>query len=190
MSHSDRYTRTAVALHWIVAALVIVQVAWGWWMQEIPKDPPGQRAGAFNVHKSIGLLILSLMLIRLGWRIGHRAPPMLPMPAWQAQLARATHVLLYVALFVMPMSGYLGSVFSGYPIKWFGVTLPSWGWKDPTIKDWMSAVHLTTSWVLVGATVLHILGALRHAIARDGEMARMGWATPPPQAPPGARIKA
>ena len=72
-----RYTRTAVALHWLVAALFVGQFAWGWLMQEIPKSPPGMRADAFNVHKSIGLCVLGLMLFRLGWRIAHR-PPALP----------------------------------------------------------------------------------------------------------------
>ena len=176
MSPSDRYTRTAVALHWLVAVLVIGQFAWGWWMQEIPKQPPGLRADAFNLHKSIGLLLFALMLVRLGWRIAHPAPPLPAMPPWEAWLARATHALLYAALFAMPVSGYLGSVFSGYPVKWFGLTLPAWGWKDPVVKDAMSAIHLTTSWILLGGTMLHVAGALKHALARDGVMSRMSFA--------------
>ena len=60
-----QYTRTAILLHWIVAALLIVQFAWGWGMQEIPKTPPGLRAGAFNLHKSVGLVLLALTFVRL-----------------------------------------------------------------------------------------------------------------------------
>lgn len=178
MSPSDgdaRYTRTAIVLHWIVAALVIVQFAWGWGMQEIPKDPPGMRAGAFNLHKSFGLVLLALTLIRLLWRWAHHAPPLTGLPAWHVYLARTTQWLLYAALILMPLAGYLGSVFSGYPIKWFGVTLPAWGWRDPAIKDAMSLVHLWGSFFLAGAMVLHICGAVLHALARDGIMARMGW---------------
>ena len=171
-----RYTRTAVALHWLIAALLLGQFAWGWWMQEIPKQPAGARADAFNLHKSFGLLLLGLMLVRLGWRLAHPAPPLSSMPRWEASLAKATHVVLYVALFVMPVSGYLGSVFSGFPVKWFGVTLPAWGWKDAEIKDAMSLVHLSTSWVLLCASMLHVAGALRHALARDGVMGRMSFA--------------
>src|SRR5689334_12310923 len=121
-SRSDaatRYTNVAIALHWVIAALVIAQVVWGWSMQQIPKQPPGLRADAFNLHKSIGLVIFGLMLVRLGWRLGHPAPPLTGLPPWQRTLARATHVTLYAALFVMPIAGYLGSVFSGYPVKWF-----------------------------------------------------------------------
>ena len=112
-----RYTRVAVALHWIVAVVVIAQFAWGWWMLEIPKQPPGSRAAAFNLHKSVGLVILALMVLRLGWQMRHRAPTLGGLPAWQQVLARCTHVTLYVALIAMPVAGYLGSVFSGYPVE-------------------------------------------------------------------------
>ena len=175
MSPSERYTRTAIALHWLIAALVLVELAHGWWMQEIPKQPPGLRADAFNLHKSAGLVVLALMLIRLGWRIAHRPPALPPMLKWQAFLAKANHVLLYTMVIAMPLSGYLGSVFSGYPIKWFGVTLPAWGWADPTIKDWMSVVHLTTSWILLVSLCLHITGTIKHTLAGDRVMARMGF---------------
>ena len=179
MSLSDspaaRYTAVAVGLHWLVAALVLVQVTWGWSMQQIPKSPPGLRADAFNVHKSIGLVLLALMLLRLGWRLLHRPPPLSGLPPWQRRLAHATHRVLYAALIVMPLAGYLGSVFSGYPVKWFGLTLPTWGWRDESIKDLMSTVHLATSWVLVGAIALHLAGSLKHALEGDGYLRRMTW---------------
>ena len=174
---SARYTRTAVALHWLIAALFIGQFAWGWLMQEIPKSPPGLRADAFNVHKSIGLCLLGLMLFRLGWRIAHPPPALPALPAWQEHLARATHVALYVALLVQPLSGYLGSVWSGYPVKWFGITLPEWGARSPELKDAMSNVHLVTSFVLLTLVLLHIAGALHHALRRDGIVSRMWFDT-------------
>jgi len=78
-------------------------------------------------------------------------------------------------LFVMPVAGYLGSVFSGFPVKYFGITLPAWGWKDPALKDLMSSVHYVASWILAGLVLLHVTGALKHAlITRDGLVARMG----------------
>jgi len=173
--HSDRYTRTAIALHWMIALAVVVQFSWGWWMQTIPKQPPGMRADAFNLHKSVGLTILTLMTLRLLWRLRH-APPALPaMPRWQVRLAHFNHGLLYVCLFIQPLAGYLGSVFSGYPVKLFGQTLPRWGWSDPTLKDLFSAIHFVNSWVLAGAIALHIAGALKHALVdRDGLLSRMG----------------
>lgn len=167
------YTRTAVALHWIIAALVLVQVAWGWGMQAIPKEPHGPRVDAFNLHKSVGLTILALMLMRLGWRLLHPAPALAGLPAWQRRAARATHGVLYLALFTMPLAGYLGSAWSGYPVKWFGLTLPSWAAPHPVLKALMSDLHLVTSIVLVAALLLHIGAGAWHALRRDGYATRM-----------------
>lgn len=192
MDRPARYTKVAIALHWIVMALVVGQFALGWLMQEIPKDPPGQRAATFNFHKSLGLTILALMLLRLAWRLTHRPPALPPMPAWQGWLARGTHGLLYATLIALPVVGYLGSAFSGYPVKYFGLTLPSWTGKDAQLKDLMSLAHLTLTWVLAGAVTLHLAGVLKHGlIDSDGLLARMGIGPPadatsstPPAAPP------
>jgi cytochrome b561 len=173
MPSLERYTKTAVVLHWLIAALLIAEFAHGWWMQEIPKQPPGVRADAFNLHKSVGLVLLALALVRLGWRLAHRAPGLPPMTRWQARLARTNHVLLYTMMVALPLSGYLGSVFSGYPIKWFGVTLPAWGGNVPVLKEWMSAIHLATNWILLVCTCLHVAGAARHSLAGDRVMERM-----------------
>jgi cytochrome b561 len=179
-----RYTRTAIFLHWFVAVLVLGQFGWGWLMQEIPKSPSGLRADAFNFHKSVGLCLLALMLFRLGWRLSHAAPAWPEMPRWQRRLAGSTHALLYVALIVMPLAGYLGSVFSGYPVKWFGIALPAWGADIPAVKEAMRTTHLVTSFVLLGLVSLHLGGALYHAVRGDGMLGRMlparrGRATPP-----------
>lgn len=174
MRSEDRYTTVAIALHWLIAALVIAQFALGWWMQEIPKQPPGPRAAAFNLHKSLGLLVFGLMAVRVAWWWGHRPPALPPMARWQAALARATHVALYVTLLALPLTGYLGSAFSGYPVKFFGVVLPSWAAKDAALKDAMSAVHLVLAWTLGTAFVLHVAGVAKHALVdRDGLLRRM-----------------
>jgi cytochrome b561 len=170
-----RYTRTAIALHWLIALLVVVQFAWGWWMQEIPKQPVGPRVDAFNLHKSVGVTILALMVVRILWRIGHRPPSLPPLPSWQARAAGATHIALYTLLVIHPLSGYLGSEFSGYPVKYFGMTLPGWAGKHVALKEFLSGVHLATSWMIAAAVGLHVCGALKHALVdRDGLLSRMG----------------
>ena len=172
-----RYTTTAIALHWIVAFAVIAQIMLGWWMQEIPKDPVGPRVNAFNLHKSIGLTILILMTLRLAWRGTHRPPPLPSMPAWQARVAHINHWLLYACLFVQPLTGYIGSAVSGYPVRYFGMLLPAWAAKNEALKDLLSVVHLVDSWILVTAIALHIGAALKHQfIDRDGLLRRM-WVT-------------
>jgi cytochrome b561 len=181
MSASDRYTRTAIALHWAIAALVIFQFAWGWWMQGIPKQPVGPRVDAFNLHKSIGMTILALMVVRVLWRVGHPPPPLRGLPRWQENVARGNHLLLYLALLIQPLAGYLGSEWSGFPVKFFGVTLPSWAGKNSAMKELMSTVHLATSWVIAAAVVVHIGAAFKHALVdRDGLLARMGIGSPLP----------
>ena len=181
MSASERYTRTAIALHWLIAALVIFQFAWGWWMQDIPKQPVGPRVDAFNLHKSIGMTIFALMVVRILWRIVHSPPPLPRMPQWQARVALANHALLYAALVIQPLVGYLGSEFSGFPVKFFGLTLPGWAGKSVAMKDLMSTIHLATSWVIAAAVVLHVAAALKHALVdRNRLLARMGIGAPLP----------
>ena len=171
-----RYTRTAIALHWVIAIFVLGQFALGWWMLGIPKQPVGPRVDAFNLHKSVGMTIFALMALRLAWRATHPAPGLPSMPPWQARLARATHVLLYVVLLLQPIFGYLGSEVSGYPVKYFGMTLPGWAGKHETLKELLSTAHLANSWLLATLVTLHVAGALKHALVdRDRLLARMGW---------------
>ena len=170
-----RYTRTAIVLHWAIALVVIGEFAWGWWMQSIPKQPVGPRVDAFNLHKSVGMTIFALMIVRIAWRLGHRPPPPQSMPAWQRTLAGLTHFALYAALIVQPLAGYLGSEFSGYPVRYFGLTLPKWAGTSVALKEFLGGVHLVTSWVIASAVLLHIAGALKHAmIDHDRLLARMG----------------
>lgn len=171
---APRYGAVAVALHWLIAALVFCQIYLGWWMIEIPKYPVGVRAAWFNLHKSIGLTIALLVLARLAWRLRH-APPPLPasVPRWQARAAGASHFLLYAALLLQPLAGYLGSTFSGYPIKYFGVTLPNWGWDAPLLKDVLSQVHFALAWLITLLVLVHIAAAIAHLVKRDGVFQRM-----------------
>jgi len=173
---AQRYTRTAIVLHWLIAGIVVAQIALGWWMQEIPKDPVGPRVNAYNLHKSIGLTVMALMVIRLAWRATHAPPRQLAMPAWQASAARWNHGLLYACLLVQPLTGYVGSAVSGYPVRYFGIVLPAWALKSVPLKDALSVAHQVTSWILVAAIVLHVAAAIKHQwIDRDDLMQRMGW---------------
>lgn len=190
MAPFERYTKTAVVLHWLIAVLLLAEFAHGWWMQQIPKQPPGIRADAFNMHKSVGLLLLALALIRLAWRLAHRPPELRPVPRWQAVLAKANHALLYAMMIAMPLSGYLGSVFSGYPIKWFGMTLPAWSAGDPFVKESMSTVHLATGWILLVSLCLHVAGTVKHAAGGDRVMARMGFGPEAARSPARRRVVA
>lgn len=169
------YTRTAIVLHWLIAACVFCQITLGLWMIGIPKSPPGIRAWWFNVHKSIGITLFVLILVRVLWRLAHRAPPLpLTVPQWQRIAAKTSHMLLYICMIVMPVSGYLGSSFTKYPILYFGMRLPHWGWDAPALKELCSQVHLATVIVFITLIAIHITAALKHRlIDRDGVFERM-----------------
>jgi len=175
LSAHARYTNVAVTLHWLIAALVVTQLILGWSMIEIPKQPVGVRAFWFNLHKSNGLTIAFLAVARIAWRIRHPAPPLpASVPAWQRRAAATSHALLYACLLGMPLVGFLGSTFSGYPIKYFGLALPQWGFASPPLKDFFSAVHLGFAWLFMTLIALHAGAALKHLlINRDGVFSRM-----------------
>jgi cytochrome b561 len=175
LAPGTRYTAVAVTLHWLIAALVLAQLALGWWMIDIPKEPPGQRAYWFNLHKSIGMTIALLVLVRIAWRLRHPAPA-LPssVPAWQRRAAAVSHAMLYACLLGMPLAGLLGSTFSGYPIKYFGITLPAWGYKSAPLKELFSSIHLGFAWVFMALIALHAAAALKHLLVdRDAVFWRM-----------------
>jgi len=170
-----RYTRTAMTLHWLVAAAVLAQIAFGWYLETIPLGAP-PRAAVINFHKSTGVVIGALILFRVAWRLTHTPPP-LPesMPAWERSAARVNHVLLYACMLIMPIAGYTASNFSKYGVKLFNaVLLPPWGVDDRDIYAFFNGLHVGTSYVFVSLIALHVLAAAKHLIfPRHGVLRRM-----------------
>ena len=172
---NDRYTRTAIALHWIIALAVLAQIAFGWYLQTVPRLTP-DRTIFVNFHKSTGIVIGLLILARLAWRLTHKPPPFpASMPAWEQSAARVNHALLYVCMIVMPVAGYTASNFSKFGVKFFNaVLLPPWGPDDRAIYAVFNAVHVTTSYIFVALIAVHVGAALRHLFSpRYGIFRRM-----------------
>ena len=98
-----RYGCTARVLHWLIALLLLGQFVFGWWLGEVPRNTPA-RGYFVNLHKSAGVIIGLLILLRIYWRLSHSPPP-LPafMARWQQWLASASHHALYVCMVVMPL---------------------------------------------------------------------------------------
>ncbi len=168
------YGRVAIGLHWLLVLAVFYQLALGLWMIDLPKVPVGLRAGWFNWHKSIGLVIGLLMCLRLAWRVTHALQDDgLKMPRWQHLVSKLNHFCLYLTLLLMPLSGFLGSNFTPYPVKFFGWVLPRFLDPSPELKALCSLVHEFTSYTLIALIVLHLLGALWHGVKRDGVLSRM-----------------
>lgn len=172
---AGRYSRTAIALHWIVAAAILAQLVFGWFLGELPHQTPA-RAYAINLHKSTGMVIALLVLARLAWRVSHRPPPWpVGMPEWQRVAAFLTHALLYAAIIIMPLSGWVATNLSPHGIRFFNlVMLAPLGPDLPQAYRVLNGIHRVFAWVLVSLIVLHILAALKHALtAGDNVFMRM-----------------
>ncbi len=169
-AHAERYALPAVLLHWLQAALVLWLLWLGWNMVELPKG--AERSAAYALHKSFGLVALGLVLLRLAVR--RLLPPPAPLAAGhEARLAAAAHRLLYALLLALPLAGYLASAFTPFAMKIFGVELPRLAAPDAAMNAFFKSVHLVAGWSLVALLALHIAAAARHALRRDGTLARM-----------------
>ncbi len=174
MSTATRYTPIAIVLHWLLALAIVGAFGVGLYMTELPFSPA--RLKLYNWHKWAGVTILALSALRLLWRLTHRPPADAPMPAWQAKAAHATHHLLYVLFFAVPLAGWAYSSAAGYPIVWFGVLpLPDFVPKDPGLADTFKLLHKLSAYGLALLVLAHVGGAIKHHfIDRDGLLARMG----------------
>lgn len=175
----NRYDRVAIALHWLVGAGVLAQLTFGWFLGGVKRGTPA-RALVTNLHKSTGLILALLILARILWRLGHQPPPYSTgMAEGQLRAAKLGHVLLYVCMIGMPVSGYLASNFSKYGVRFLNmVQLPPWGPDNKLIYGILNGTHDVLAFVLSTLVLGHILFAFYHGlIVRDGVLSRMSVRT-------------
>jgi cytochrome b561 len=168
-----RYTTPAIALHWLLAVMIVGAFGVGLYMTGLSFSP--QRLQLYNWHKWAGVSILALTALRLLWRLTHRPPAPPPMPAWQTRAAAASHGLMYVLFFAVPLLGWAYSSAAGFPIVWFGVLpLPDFVPVDKALAEALKPWHGWLAKALAALVVLHVGAALQHHfIARDGLLSRM-----------------
>jgi cytochrome b561 len=191
---SDRhYDRVAASLHWLIGVALLGQVTFGFLLDDIAPRGTVSRGAVINLHKSFGIVLGLLIVLRLAWRLAHR-PPALPafLPEWQRIGARWSHRALYACMLVMPLSGYIGSNFSKHGVVFFGFPLKPWGPDLKPVYQALNGVHVATGWIFAVLIAIHVLAALKHALARDGIVRRMWpWgalrASPPGREPTSAR---
>jgi cytochrome b561 len=169
----SHYTRTAVALHWTVAALIIIAFAMGWIMTDMAVSPLKLRV--YSWHKWVGITVLALFFVRGLWRLSHAPPALLPMPAWQRLIARFLHGFLYAMMLVQPITGWIYSNASGYPIVYLSlIPLPNLVGRDKALATTFEEIHSVCGVLLAIAIGLHLLAALQHHfIDRDDTLRRM-----------------
>lgn len=168
------YTRTAIGLHWIVAILILGNLALGLYMVDLPLSPA--KLNYYAWHKWAGVTIFLLAALRLLWRLGHPAPALpAAMPAWQRRAAAASHHLFYLLFFLAPLSGWLFSSAAGFPTVYFGVLpLPDLVAKSKELADVLKVIHRVANYALAALVVLHAAAAIKHHLVdRDGVLARM-----------------
>jgi len=134
------------------------------------------RSWFFGIHKSLGLTLALLALIRLVWKT-YSKPPALPdfVAPIQKKLATATHHLLYMMMFIQPVSGYISSSFSGYKTKFWGIPLPHWGTKQPELNQLFTGIHEISAICLVVLIILHISGVIYHLHKKETSLFKRMW---------------
>ncbi len=170
------YSRPAVLLHWLLAALIVGTFGFGLYMVELPFSPA--RLKQYNWHKWAGITILALSAARLLWRLTHQ-PPALPagMATWQQQASHLSHGAMYALFFAIPLAGWTYSSALGFPVVLYGVIpLPDLVGRDRELAELLKAVHRYLAYGLAALVVVHLGAALHHQlILKDHLLARMGW---------------
>jgi cytochrome b561 len=175
-----RYSKVAMVLHWLIALAVIAN----WIIPQTLEDLPHEEfMDAMWPHKALGLVIFVLVLLRLGWRMAHKAPPLAStLKSWERVLARVVHTLFYVLLLGMPVAGYIANSYDGSDVNMFGLfTVPRLPVPtDDEFAHQIFGLHGAFGAVLVVLVLLHVLAVLKHQfIDRDGNLYRMlPWGTP------------
>ncbi|MEQ8164839.1 MAG: cytochrome b [Alphaproteobacteria bacterium] len=171
---SESWGAVARIFHWtifiVIAGLLVVGVL----MTDMPDGP--DKGELYGLHKSFGAVLLALVLLRLGWRLMNVRPD-LPghMKSWEATLAKANHLVLYVVIILMPVSGIVMSQAAGFPVSVFGLfELPTFVEKSKELGGLAHSIHYWTGWTIVALVALHIAGALKHHLVyKDNVLRRM-----------------
>lgn len=173
MTPSERYAPSLQLLHWLMAALIVALIVVGAVMEDLPKGD--LRGTVYGLHKGVGVVVLGLLMLRLGWRV-LRGVPDLPasMPVRERQVARLGHLALYALTVLVPVAGILMSQSGGHPVAVAGWTLPTVVGKDEGVHEVFEEAHGLLAWTMTIIVLGHVAAALRHHfLLKDGVLARM-----------------
>jgi len=170
----DRWGAVSQGFHWLIVILIVVMAYLGLTMVDLPNTP--HKIAVYTLHKSIGISILALVVLRLGWRLYAGRPRELPgIPTWQSRIATTTHALLYLLLFAVPLSGWVVNSSTGFPLHWFNlVNLPPIASKSDALHAVVRPLHEWLFWTLIVLACVHAAAAIyHHLFQRDATLARM-----------------
>ena len=175
MKSNRSWNATARGLHWLMAVLILLQATVGWIAQEMERTPA--RVDAMTLHKSLGVTLLMLLLLRLAWRWTHPAPlPPDGSSAWEIRLARLAHGALYLLMAAIPLSGWLAASAYVVPWKfWWVVGLPRIVSPDKATYELSSEIHETLVSVFLAILAVHVLAALWHHLVKRDQVLLDMW---------------
>jgi cytochrome b561 len=171
---ADAWGLVAMVLHWALALLIFGQLVLGRVAEEARVSP--QKLDLFVWHKSVGVTILCLVLLRLGWRVANRVPtPPATVAVWERYAARLGHLLLYLLMIAVPLTGWWISDTSRIPFRlYWRVPVPDLMDANPDMSEFAASLHETLTTLLIVVILVHVLAALRHhLILRDDTLLRM-----------------
>jgi len=183
-----RWGPVSQLLHWLIVLLIIGQGSVGLIMHEMRNSP--DKIQLYALHKSFGLTVFALVMLRLLWRWYAGTPQPVPgTPTWQERIAAFTHWALYALLFAIPISGWMLNSAAGFPLQWFGLfNLPDLVGQNPDLHVTARQLHEILFWTLVALALVHASAAFyHHLFQRDETLARMlpkGWLRPGPRESP------
>jgi cytochrome b561 len=171
---TSSYNGTAKFLHWLIFGLLAGQFLIAWSMPHIGRNTPPSTL--IDLHFSVGVVVMIVAVIRLGWRLLHKPPSSLAdLPWWQNAAAHLVHWLLYALLILLPILGWMNASWRGMPVALFGLELPQLVTTRAPGWAWSGDVHVVLSnYALLALVGLHVVAALYHQfIRRDGVLQRM-----------------
>jgi len=186
---AHRYSVTAMTLHWLIALLIFVQICLGWYMNEVLPDHSPAQANIESIHISLGLTILMLVLARIVVRLIYRPPP-LPagLAPWERYLAHTSHLVFYILMLAMPLTGWALVSMGNKPISFWGLPWPHlpgvamiFGASPPKpVRHELSHIHVyILIWIVLINLALHVAGALKHQFDGSPVLWRMTPLKPP-----------
>lgn len=171
---ADRWGPVSQLLHWTIFVLIAAIAVLGLYMVDLPNNP--QKIKLYSLHKSLGLSVLALAMLRLAWRAVAGAPhPVAGTPGWQERIATLTHGAMYGLLFALPLTGWLLNSAAGYPLQWFGLfNLPRIAATDQDLRELAKSMHETGFWLLLALVIAHAGAAFyHHVFQHDATLTRM-----------------
>ncbi|GGI77019.1 cytochrome b [Legionella impletisoli] len=161
MNSMVQYSSGSKFFHWLIAIMVTFMLCFGFFLDDLPK---AIQPFAYMMHKSFGLTVLMLMVLRVIW-IVKSGKPSLPntVPFWEKAFSRIVQYSFYVLLFAMPLSGWIMSAAADKTPVFFGLfKAPLPIAPNQALAKFMNQSHGVIAWVLIGLLVLHVAGAVKH----------------------------